>query len=102
MEHFPQTALSSLHTNPITNKLAHGLKHESDLGFSLLLLTVLNLLSLKTQLSEILAPKPKRGGMQLSPILGCSEAQGRSSAYYFSGKMKEKETGSLGFPMTAD
>lgn len=26
MEHFPQTALSSLHTNPITNKLAHEIQ----------------------------------------------------------------------------
>lgn len=45
MEHFPQTALSFLHTDPITNKLAHGLKHESYLAFSLHSLIVLNLLS---------------------------------------------------------
>lgn len=52
VEHFPQTALSLLHTNPITNKLAQGFKHESDLAVSPLLLTVLNLFSLKTQLWE--------------------------------------------------
>lgn len=45
MEHFPQTALSFLHTDPITNKLARGLKHESNLAFSLHSLIVLNLLS---------------------------------------------------------
>lgn len=97
-EYFPRTALSLLHTNPITNKLAHGFKHESDLDFSPPLLTVLNLFSVKTQLwEEILAPKLKRDGMQLSQISRYSEAQRRNSELYFSGKNVAKR-GSLGFP----
>lgn len=67
-------------------------KYESYLALSLLLLTVLNLLSLKTQLQkEILAPRLKRGGIQLSQMLGCSEAQGRSSGYYFLGKKYKRD-----------
>jgi hypothetical protein len=75
-----QRALSSSHTNPVTNTLAHRLKHESNLAFSPLLLTVLNLLHEKKKIKqrlweEILVPKLKAGRIPLSQILKCRETQ---------------------------
>lgn len=80
---FLQTTLSLLHTNPMTNQLAHECKHESNLASLLLMLTALKPLSLNSPPVGGSAAEPK-AVITLPECLLAAGPQALSSGKYFS------------------